>query len=374
MKVFIIAGEPSGDVLGARVLAGLRTRFRDTLEVAGLGGEHMAAEGLQSIFPISDVAVMGLVEVLRRYWSLSNRIRLLQDTIEAYNPDVLILIDAQGLSYRIAKHFAKAPFKKIQVVAPTVWAWKPERAWKIAKFLDHVACLFPFEPAYFEPYKLNASFVGHPALAMKFGMSRSDARQSLGILDDEDIWAAVLPGSRKTEILQHLPILSRVISAAYKKKKISGVVVPVASTVREEVRRWAEKLKVPCKVLESEYEKTNLPAADLAVAASGTVSLELSAQGIPTILIYRFNPITYAYIKRKLTINFMGLINLLCNAEIQPEFKLNECRVADLQSKFEELASRSDLRSKMIAEQYAALKKLDPRDELEFGDRVAALI
>lgn len=114
MKVFIIAGEPSGDVLGARVLAGLRTRFGDTLEVAGLGGEHMAAEGLQSIFPISDVAVMGLVEVLRRYWSLSNRIRLLQDTIEAYNPDVLILIDAQGFSYRIAKHFAKAPFKKFR--------------------------------------------------------------------------------------------------------------------------------------------------------------------------------------------------------------------------------------------------------------------
>ena len=193
MRVFIVAGEASGDVLGAQVMAGLKQRYGEALEIAGLGGEHMVAQGLEPIFPMKDVAVMGLVEVLRRYPLIRRRLRELKEAIATFAPNVLLTIDAQGLSYRLGKHFKGQEMRLIHLVAPTVWAWKPRRAAKVAGYLDHVACLFPFEPKYFEAEGLPATFVGHPALVnLKADENaHTKAREALGQAAGET-WLALL--------------------------------------------------------------------------------------------------------------------------------------------------------------------------------------
>ncbi len=369
----MVAGEASGDVLGGQVLAGLRARYGSDLVVAGLGGQHMATQGLQSLFPMGDVAVMGLVEVLRRYGALRARIHRLKTAIQAFHPDALVLIDAQGLSYRLGRHFAQAPFRRIQLVAPSVWAWKPERAAKVATFLDHMACLFPFEPPYFAAHGLAATFVGHPAVGGGTGKSQAQARAAL-VLDPGSVWAAVLPGSRKMETTQLCPVFGRLVRQAYAAGQIGGILVPLAEPVADPVRQWTQALNVPYRVLSTAQERANLPAADLALAASGTVSLELSAQGIPAILAYRFHPLTYAYVRRRLTVAYMGLTNLLAGAEVQPEFKLNETSVADLAACFAALATSPTRRERQRARQHDALAALQLDDGLDFGNRVAALI
>ncbi len=373
MRVFLVAGEASGDLLGGQVLAGLRARYGADLKVAGLGGQHMATQGLESLFPIGDVAVMGLVEVLRRYAVLQARIRTLKIAIKAFQPDVLVLIDAQGLSYRLGTQFAQAPFRQIQLVAPSVWAWKQERAAKVAKFLDHMVCLFPFEPPYFRSHGLPATFVGHPAVGGAAVKSYAQARAALSLAPGS-VWAAVLPGSRKMETVRLCPVFGRLVRRAYAAGYIGGVLVPTIEPVAGPVGQWARALNVPCRVLHTPEERANLPAADLALAASGTVSLELSAQGIPAILAYRFHSLTYAYMRPRLDVAYMGLTNLLAGAEVQPEFRLNETSVADLAACFAALATSPERRERQRTRQHEALAALRLDDGLDFGSRVAALI
>lgn len=375
MKVFIVAGEASGDVLGAQVMVGLKDRFGKDLEIAGLGGGHMAAQGLKPIFPMKDVAVMGLVEVLRRYPLIRRRLRDLKEAIAAFAPDVLLTIDAQGLSYRLGKHFKDQDMRLIQLVAPTVWAWKPKRAAKVASYLDHVACLFPFEHKYFEAEGLPATFVGHPALANLKGdeAAYTKARASLGFGENET-WLALLPGSRAMEVRQLAPVFARAVTAAQKGGLVQGVLIPVAGPVADQVKAWADTLPVSVRLLETPEEKAHLAAADLALAASGTVSLELSAQGIPAILAYRLHPLTYAYINRQLTIDYMGLTNLLAGKLVQPEFRLNEVQEADMTETLCGLLRDPQERARIRTEQLQALKALQIDDGQDFGQRVAGLV
>ena len=367
MKVFILAGEPSGDILGAAVIAGLQEAYGKDLQLAGLGGPAMAAMGLSSLFDYGDVTVMGLVEVLRRYPTIHKRLNQLKRAIAAFAPNVLILIDAQGLSYRLGKHFKDASFKKLQLVAPTVWAWKPERAAKAATYLDHMACLFPFEPPYFETQGLEASFVGHPALGLKGG-DRNAARAALGL---QGLWAAVLPGSRQGEIRQLMPIFGSVLRQAYARGDLAGALISVAGTVAADVKAWSQSLPMPTRLLETPVQRAQLCAADLALAASGTVSLELSAQGVPSLLAYRFHPLTWWLVRARLTIKYMGLTNLLADREIQSEFQLNECSVAELQAAFDALLTQPKRRKQVCKDQFAALEHLILNDGLSFGQRVA---
>ena len=373
MKIFIVAGEASGDVLGAQVLQGLKARFGEDLEIAGLGGPQMMAQGLKPPFPMSDMAVMGFVEVLMRYPLLRRRIQELKTAIEAFQPDILFLIDAQGLSSRLGKHFADATFRIVQLVAPTVWAWKPERAAKVAAYLDHLACLFPFEPPYFEAEGLSASYVGHPALALKGGMSKPEARAKLD-LPMEETWAAVLPGSRGPEIKQLGPGFARSVQEASRQGILQGVLIPVASTVRDEVTAWAATLPLSVKLLETEEEQAWLSAADCALAASGTVSLELSAKGVPSLLAYKFQYLSYLYVRGKLTTDFIGLTNLLLGQEVQREFKLNYQPEADMIEAFCTLAASKEEQDRVRELQFRALDQLEIEDGLDFGSRVAALL
>lgn len=373
MRVFVVAGEASGDALGGQVLAALKERFGQDLVIEGLGGTAMAAQGLKPLFAMSEVAVMGFVEVLRHYRPLMRRLKQLKQAITDFQPHVLLLIDAQGLSYRLGTHFSNADFRLIQLVAPTVWAWKPQRARQVAAYLDHIACLFPFEPAYFQAQGLPATYVGHPALTLRYGIDKAQARHALGLPADQR-WAAVLPGSRRAEVHQLAPVFHRVLSQAVAQGHVQGALIPVAGPVGDEVRSWAKGLPLHVKLLESEVERSYLSAADLAVAASGTVSLELSAQGVPTLLAYRFNPLSYLYIRRKLNIRFMGLTNLLAEAEIQKEFKLNEVPESDLVEAFCQLATNLEQQDQVRAQQIKALDRLYIDDGLSFGARVAALV
>lgn len=369
----MVAGEASGDVLGAEVLAALRQSHGDRLHLAGLGGPRMAAQGLTSLFPMADVAVMGLVAVLWRYGRLMQRLALLKREIEAFSPDVLLLIDAQELAYRLGRHFAGAPFRRVQLVAPTVWAWKPERAAKVAKYLDHIACLFPFEPPYFAAEGLAASFVGHPSVATSVPISYEQARGCLGIPPGQ-VWAALLPGSRSHEVAQLAPRFARAAQQAWDQGLIYGALIPVASTVAPQVYAWAANLPFPYKILETPDEQALLPAADLALAASGTVSLELSAQGIASILAYQFDFLTYFWIRSKFTANYMGLTNLLAGREIQSEFRINEGTEAAMIAAFMALAASPEQRTHTAAAQTQALEAMRLDDGQDFGARVAAML
>ena len=162
--IWLIAGEPSGDLIGARLIAALRQRLYGRVRIAGIGGEAMAEEGLESLFPISDIAVMGLVEIIPRIPLIKRRMRETISRIRSESPDIVVSIDVPGFSYDIWKGLREDDIPLVHYVAPTVWAWRPDRAKKFAAELDYLMTLLPFEPPYFEKEGLDTTFVGHPVL------------------------------------------------------------------------------------------------------------------------------------------------------------------------------------------------------------------
>ena len=210
--LFIIAGEPSGDALGGALIAALRERTRGHLRIAGIGGEAMAAQGLQSLVPLADLAVVGIGEVLPRAPLILRRVRETVAAIRRARPDAVITIDSSGFSWRIAQRLRRKgeTLPLIHYVAPMVWAWRAGRARRMARWYDHLMALLPFEPAYFERVGLDCSYVGHPVL--ESGADRGEAarfRAAHGLAPDE-LLLAVLPGSRGGEVGRLLPVFGEI--------------------------------------------------------------------------------------------------------------------------------------------------------------------
>jgi lipid-A-disaccharide synthase len=324
--IYLTAGEPSGDLIGAHLMQALKEATGGTARFAGIGGERMQAEGLATLFPMSELSLMGF-EVVPRLPKLLARIRETVADVRARRPDALVTIDAQGFSKRIGLKLKGAPFPIIQYVAPTVWAWKPWRARTVAQYLTHLLTIFPFEARFFDRFGLANTFVGHLA-AEQAGLAQRDAdgaalRARLGIAPEAPL-LCTLPGSRRGEIRRHLPLFRETV--ALLKARLPGLVcvapsVPaVAGTVDAETRGWA----APVHVLRDPGAKyAAFAAASVALAASGTVTSETSFAGLPTVVMYRVNPISaqiFRFVLKTRWIRFVSAVNLVLDREVLPEF------------------------------------------------------
>lgn len=302
--IFIIAGEASGDQLGAELMTSLKETHQ--VRFAGIGGEAMAAEGLKSLFPMQELSLMGIVSILQDLPNLLRRLRFTVDTIKELKPDVVITIDAPEFSLRVMKRLHKMGERPrlIHYVAPTVWAWRPGLAKKISKFLDGLLCIYPFEPPYFEKYGLKTVFVGHPVTRNKNLLMNSQMRNPHLL--------CVLPGSRCSEVTTLLPIFKETVLRLKNEIPELKVVVPtipsVEALVRRSIRDWPVDVEV---VLGGDARNEAFCSASVALAASGTVALQLSVARIPFVIAYKVNKINAWIAKFMLKTPWVCMVNIL---------------------------------------------------------------
>jgi len=340
--IFLVAGEPSGDQLGARLMAALREETGGRVRFAGVGGEQMTAAGLASRFPIHELAVMGLIEVLPHLFVILRRMRETVAAIRALRPDAVVTIDSPSFTLEIAQRLKGEGIPLIHYVAPQVWAWKPWRAKQIAGYLDHLLVLLPFEPPYFERHGLATHFVGHPAVE-----AAGEAGDAGGEVGPPTL--LVLPGSRKGEVKKLLPVFAAVVRDLAARHPDLKVVIPTVETVEEMVRAHTADWPVPVEVVRGAEAKTKaFRAATAALAASGTVALELAVAKVPTVVAYRFAGIVGLLPPSLLGVPFVSLANLIAGREVQPEFLQRRCRARYLLPAVERLlsdpAARADQR------------------------------
>ena len=321
--IFLIAGEPSGDALGAGLMVALKAR--GVVSFAGIGGPLMAAQGLTSLFPMKELTVMGLAEVLPLIPALLRRISGTVAEIRVLGPAALVTIDSPGFNFRVARRLKGAGIPLVHYVAPTVWAWKPGRARKIAKFLDHLLAILPFEPPYFEAVGLPCTFVGHPVLESGAGDGDGPGfRRRHGIAPEAPLIVA-LPGSRGSETGQLLPIFGQALALLEGRYPGLGAVVPTTEALREEVEAAVRNWPVP-GLVPRRGKFDAFAAADAALAASGTVSLELAMARTPAVIAYKMNPLSAFLAKRLVRVEFASLVNLILDRQAVPEFIQENCR------------------------------------------------
>jgi lipid-A-disaccharide synthase len=346
--IFIVAGEPSGDALGGALIAALRERTQGRLRVAGIGGERMREQGLDSLVPLADLAVMGVAEVLPRAPVVLRRVRETVAAIRALRPDAVVTIDSSGFSWRVAHGLRRCgeSLPLIHYVAPMVWAWRAGRARRMARWYDHLMTLLPFEPPYFERVGLSCSFVGHPVL--ECGSDRGDSRRFRAMhgLAAEELLITALPGSRGGEVQRLLPIFGAALSRL---KDLVGpfrVVVPTVATVAQTVARGVEAWPGNAIVVREPREKHDaFAASDAALAASGSVGLELALARLPMVVGYRLSPLTEAFLERVLKVRQVNLVNLLLGRTLVPELLGPNCTPERLAASLAEILSDERVRA-----------------------------
>ncbi|MDQ1847724.1 lipid-A-disaccharide synthase [Gemmobacter fulvus] len=323
MKLFLIAGEPSGDRLGAALMAGLKLLLPE-VRFAGVGGPLMQAEGLDSLFPMEDLAVMGIAEVLPKYRFLKRRIREAAAAALAADPVALITIDSPDFCLRVARQVkaARPGLRTIHYVAPSVWAWRPGRAAKMAEVIDHVLALLPFEPPYMTAAGMSCDFVGHPVVAEPLATP-----EERGLMTGQGPLILALPGSRRGEVSRLAPVIGAVLAQIRQAHPEARVVLPtvrgVAALVRDLTADWPI---APQIVTDAAQKRAAFASADVAIAASGTVSLELAANACPMVIAYKLHPISFWLMKRAALIDTVTLVNLVSESRSVPEFLGPACQ------------------------------------------------
>lgn len=329
MKVYLIAGEPSGDRLGAALMAGLRQLAPEEVEFHGVGGPLMQAEGLDSLFPMQELSVMGIAEVLPKYFHLKRRIRETAADALAIDPAALITIDSPDFCLRVAAlvRASRPRLRTIHYVAPSVWAWRPGRAAKMARVIDHVLALLPFEPPYMTAAGMTCDFVGHPVVSEpRASVAEAAAfREAVGAGHGPLILA--LPGSRTGEISRLAPVIGDVLGRAKAVLPTARVVVPTLRSVAGLVRDHGAAWPIPPLIVEDPAaRRAAFAAADVALAASGTVSLELAANAVPMVIAYDMNWLTMRLMQRMARVDTVTLVNLVSETRAVPEFLGSNCR------------------------------------------------
>lgn len=351
MKIYLIAGEPSGDLLGSRFMRAMRQKAGENVEFFGVGSDTMEAEGLKPLFDISDLAIMGLTEVIPSIPRVLKRIKETVDDIVRVRPDVVITIDSWSFSSRVHKALRKLKtgIPQVHYVAPQVWAWKKKRAKTMYKYVDHLLTLFPYEPKYFTPYRLETSFVGHPVIESEaITANGDDFCKKYNIPANKKV-IAVLPGSRKTEVSKLLPVF---LKAAKELKDIDDsfyFVIPTVKTVAKSVKAAVAESGVPILVVETQADRYGaFKASSAAIAASGTVALELAICDIPHLVAYKVSPFSALLARKFLHIQFVNLSNILLGREIIPELLQERCVEGNIRSYILELLRHGDLYDKQM--------------------------
>lgn len=328
LHIMLVAGETSGDALGADLMVALREISGRSLRISGVGGPRMEREGLASIFPMSDIAVMGPREIVPRLPLILHRIwQTVRHAVE-HKPDILVVIDSPEFTHMVAKRVARrAPsIPIVDYVLPSVWAWRQGRARAMAKYIRRVLALLPFEPAFLKQAGVDCVYVGHPAIhRMPDEGSGARFRAARGIAPDEPV-LLVLPGSRVNEVKHLIGIFGEVVSKLTEEMPSLKVIVPTVPHVRrlveESVRRWS----VPAEIIENDEDRrAAFDAGTAALAASGTVALELGLARVPMVIAYRAEALVGWFALSVLKVPSVVLINLILDRPSVREYLQSRC-------------------------------------------------
>jgi lipid-A-disaccharide synthase len=330
LRLYLVAGEHSGDALGAKLMAALRKALPRPIRFAGIGGAHMAEEGLASLFPISEVAVMGPLAILSALPRLLRRIREAGDGGIAMRPDVVVIIDSPEFTHRVARRIRAAlpEVPIVDYVSPSVWAWRPKRAPRMRNYVDHVMALLPFEPGVHERLGgPTCTYVGHPLverLAEFAGADAEELRVRLG-LDPARKLVVVLPGSRRSEVERLMQPFGAALEKAQERAGELDIVIPAVESVRELIAAQVTTWPLAAHIIEGEADKlAAFKAADAALAASGTVTLELALAGTPMIVGYRVDALA-AHLQFLVKTPHFALSNLVLGERAFPELMQDDC-------------------------------------------------
>lgn len=340
MKLFMLAGENSGDALGGPLITSLKQQ-NSALTIEGIGGPKMIKAGMDSIFPMSELNIMGVVEVISQLPRLLKLINGVVEEVETRQPDIYLGVDFPDFNFQVAQRLKKRGIFKGKIyhyVAPTVWAWRPGRAKKISKFLDGLFCLFPFEPDYFKPHGLAAHYVGHHLIETDPNTIDGQAfRNHIGVSEETKI-CGLFFGSRPAEIAN---IGDQIVETAmFLHERIPDIqfIIPTLPEIEFEVTNKLQSLKAPRYfAMDSGNKYHAFKACDVAVAVSGTVGLELAYLGVPHVIGYRTNMLTYSLVKSLAKTKYIHLANILLDEPAIPEFIQFDCKGEAMADALEDL-------------------------------------
>jgi lipid-A-disaccharide synthase len=364
--IFIIAGEHSGDALGAKLMSGIERLAPGVFQFKGVGGVEMAHEGLVSLFPIEDVAVMGPLNILPALPRIVRRVYQTVDAALAAKPDIVVIIDSPEFTHPIAKRIRKrAPqIPIVDYVSPSVWAWRSGRARKMRAYVDEILGLLPFEPAaHVRLGGPHCTYVGHPLIEKLDIIQQADAaglRSRLKIAPGRDV-LLVLPGSRRSEFERLIDVFGETVARLYNYRQGFDVVIPAVPHLADAIRAKSSAWPARAHVVDSSDKYAAMRLARAALAASGTVTLELAIAGLPMVVAYKVDAMTAAVVRRLVTTDTAVLPNLILGEKAFPEFIQQDCTPEKLSSAVGALMSDTDARRNQLA----ALARIPGKLELD---------
>ncbi|MET0272829.1 MAG: lipid-A-disaccharide synthase [Phenylobacterium sp.] len=361
LTVLLVAAEASGDDRGAGLARALKRRLGEGVRFVGVGGERMAAEGVESPFDIAEISILGLLEGLVAYPKIMRRVKDTVAIAAREKPDVAVLIDSWGFTLRVAQGLRRLDphLPLIKYVGPQVWATRPGRARTLARAVDHLLSIHAFDAPWFENEGLPVTFVGNSALSVDFSNAKPERlRRQIGAAPGDPI-LLVLPGSRPGEIERVLPAFEAAVSILKGRRPNLHIVVPAAPTVAEMVKARVAGWAYRAHVLEGDEAKHDaMKAATVALACSGTVTTELALAGVPMVVGYKLGPLTYAILKRLIRTKYITLFNIASRAVIAPELVQDDCTGPKLARALARRLDDPDLRGRQIAAQTLALDRM----------------
>ncbi len=322
-KVWIFAGEASGDLYGARLARSLMEQSPDLI-VQGMGGEEMSEAGVEILVDSSDLGIVGFVEVIKHLPMFLRIFNGLVRRAEKERPDAVVLIDYPGFNLRFARKMEKLGIKVIYYISPQVWAWGKGRVKEMARTIDHMIVIFPFEESFFSKSGIHTSFVGHPLVDVLRQNPLTEVKRQQDLI-------ALLPGSRMSEIERHLEPLLETAAELYRQQPRYGFVLPLPNKrlqghVQQEILRfWETRGTIPIEVIAGDTER-QMRKATAGIAASGTVTVQAAILGLPLVVIYRLNPLTWMIGKRLVKIPYVTMVNLVAEETVYEEFLQGEVR------------------------------------------------
>ena len=368
-KIFILTGEPSGDKLASKVISQLKSS-RSDIEYLSVGGEHLKALGIKSLYDLKEVTYLGFTKVLLNIFKIKKKINETVDQIIKFNPDILFSVDSPDFTLRVAKKVKKLKpnIKTIHFVAPQVWVWREHRVKELKLFLDHVLLLFPFEKKYFDKENIQSTFTGHPLLEDQ-GKSKVDVSQ---IIKDNKKIFSIYPGSRLSEINVLTPILFEFIKKMNDKyKDLFFVFHSTAEHVQLIQNLLLKEGFKNCGAIGDEKIKSHiLKSSMFAVAKSGTISLEICNAKIPSIIIYKMGMINFFIVKILVKVKFANIINIAANEGIIPELLQSNCNATNIYNTVDKLLSNKHALEKQVTKSQEIISNFKTERSSEIASSV----
>jgi lipid-A-disaccharide synthase len=368
-KIFVLTGEPSGDKLASKVIAKLKSSKPD-IEYLSVGGEHLKALGIESIYDLKEITYLGFTKVLLNLFKIKKKINETVYKIIEFSPDILFSVDSPDFTLRVAKKVKKlrSDIKTIHFVAPQVWVWREHRVKQLKFFLDHILLLFPFEKKYFDNENIQSTFTGHPLLEEQ---EKSKIDISQVIKKDKKIFS-IYPGSRISEIKVLIPILFKFVKLM--NEKYSDMFFIFHSTIEhnELIKNLLLHERFEnCQVISDEKIKSDiLKESIFAVAKSGTISLEICNAKVPSVIIYKMNKINFFIIKNLVKVKSPNIINIAADEEVIPELLQSKCNPNDIFKMVDKLLNDKNILEKQIAKSQEIINNFKKEKSSEIASSV----